>query len=62
MAKLANSTKEKTMHEQQMKEYAKKPSLYHDIEPTWDGMWCIRGGDVVSDLKRAVLIRDGVIK
>ena len=50
------------MHEQQMKDYKKKPSLYHDIEPTWDGMWCIRGGDVVSDLKRAVLIRDGLIK
>lgn len=51
-----------TMNEQQMKDYKKKPSLYHDIEPTWDGMWCIRGGDVVSDLKRAVLIRDGVLK
>lgn len=55
-------TKGKTMHDQQMKDYKKKPSLYHDIEPTWDGMWCIRGGDVVSDLKRAVLIRDGVLK
>ena len=50
------------MHEQQMKEYAKKPSLYHGIKPTFDGMWCIRGGDVVSDLKKAVLIRDGVLK
>jgi len=50
------------MFEKQLKEWSQNRSQYRGIKPTFDKMWCIRGGDVVSDLKRAVLIRDGVIK
>lgn len=49
------------MFEKQLKEWNQNRSKYNGIKPTFDGKWCIRGGDVVSDLKRAVLIRDGLI-
>lgn len=50
------------MFEQQLKEWNQNRSKYKGIKPTFDSMWCIRGRDVVSDLRRAVLIRDGVLK
>jgi len=50
------------MFEQQLKEWNQNRSKFQGIKPTFDKMWRIRGRDVVSDLKRAVLIRDGVIK
>lgn len=50
------------MFKEQLKHWNQNRSLYSGIKPTQDGMWCIRGRDVVSCLKRAVLVRDGMMK
>ena len=49
------------MFEQQIKTYNQNRGQYSGIKPTFDGKWCISGRDVVSCLKRAVLIRDGMM-
>lgn len=49
------------MFEQQLKTYNQNRSKYTGIKPTEDRRWCIRGRDVVSCLKRAVLVRDGMM-
>lgn len=50
------------MFKEQLKEWSQNRSKFHGIKPTFDNMWCIRGRDVVSCLKRAVLIRDGMMR
>ena len=47
--------------EKQLKHYRQNRSKYGGIKPTIDSMWCIRERDVVACLKKAVLIRDGLI-
>ena len=47
--------------DRQLKKYNQSRSQYEGIKPTEDKMWCIRGRDVSNCLKRAVLIRDGLL-
>jgi hypothetical protein len=45
----------------QLAHYKQNRSKYLGIKPTVDEAWCIRERDVVACLKKAVLIRDGLI-
>jgi hypothetical protein len=47
--------------EKELKHYKENRGKFNGIKPTFDGMWCIRERDVVACLKKAVLIRDGLI-
>lgn len=44
----------------QLSDYNQNRSKYSGIKPTLDGKWQVRGRQIVSSLKVAVIIRDGV--